>query len=41
MIGISKKAKLWDKLTKELSHLNDNNYSARAIYNYITKYYLR
>jgi len=29
--------KLWDKLVSELKQLNDNNYTARIIYDYIIK----
>lgn len=32
---------LWSKLTSELSCLNDNNYKARVIYDYIEKFYER
>lgn len=36
---MKKNLKLWNKLVKELEHLNDDNYTARRLYNYITKYY--
>lgn len=31
--------RLWNKLEKDLSPLNDNNQQARKIYNYITRYF--
>ena len=32
--------KLWKKLTKELDLLNDNNYTARKLFNYIERNYV-
>ena len=31
--------KLWKKLVKELSVLNDNNYAARRLFDYIERHY--
>lgn len=31
--------KLWKKLVKELSLLNDNNYAARRLFDYIERHY--
>ena len=39
MTQIEKKLKLWNKLTRELKSLGDNNYKARIIFDYITKYH--
>lgn len=37
--GTNKKLNLWRKITKELAFLNDNNYKARIIYDYVVKHY--
>ena len=34
-----KKLNLWRKITKELALLDDNNYKARIIYDYVVKHY--
>lgn len=34
-----KKFNLWRKITKELALLDDNNYKARIIYDYVVKHY--
>jgi hypothetical protein len=34
---VRKQTLLWNKLKKELKPLNDNNYTARIIYDYINK----
>lgn len=39
MTRIEKELKLWDKLTRELKSLSDNNYKARIIFDYITKHF--
>ena len=31
------KEKLWDRLCKDFAHLDDNNYKARKLYDYIMK----
>jgi hypothetical protein len=36
---MKKNLNLWKKLVKELNSLQDDNYTARVLYNYITKYY--
>lgn len=36
---IKKKLNLWKNLVKQCKSLNDNNYTARKIYDYIQKYY--
>lgn len=38
-ISDKKDLNLWNKLTKELSELDDNNFKARIIYTYIKRYY--
>jgi hypothetical protein len=36
-VSNAKLIKLWNKLKKELKPLNDNNYTARIIYDYVNK----
>lgn len=36
-MSIENKLKLWDRLCEEFAHLDDDNYRARLLYDYIIK----
>ncbi len=36
-MSIENQNKLWDRLCKDFAHLDDNNYKARLLFNYIIK----
>ena len=36
-MSIESQSKLWDRLCKDFAHLNDNNYKAKLLFNYIIK----
>lgn len=36
---LKKQLNLWNRLKKQFSKLNDNNFTARKLFEYIVKYY--